>query len=179
MTAIQEDIKNNPSAFPQVKYNPNTRETTAINPGTIDENGNTSRVAVYDLNAYAESPSIVGTDDKGNTILRYEKQPKYRQSNSGTTTYFKDVEKGVVSTTKNREVDETGTLVDEDYRYINNANRRAEFEKNNPDQLYITVKRTNYDPIADAQENYIDLTVSGLNSGDSSKGIEIIEQQRR
>ena len=169
MTNINQAIEDFPTDFPQVKWNPVTREATPVNPGTLDLEGQTSENPIYDINVYADNPSIIGTDTKGNLILKYEKKPKYRISNSGTLKYFADLNSGLATSDKEK---------DDDYKPRFGKEEVGAFESANPDQLYVSIRKTNFDPVLEAEENYVDLTVAGLNAGNSSKGINIIEQQR-
>ena len=52
MTNINQAIEDFPTDFPQVKWNPVTREATPVNPGTLDLEGQTSENPIYDINVY-------------------------------------------------------------------------------------------------------------------------------
>ncbi len=165
MEEVKELVKNNPNDFPRVNFDPTTRESSMVEITEEDES--------YDLEIYSDNPKIVGRDAQNRLILKYEKKPKYRKSNTGTAKYFTDVKNGVRSSSKDREIGP-----DEDYSFIFGDDEISDFERNNPNELYVTSKKLNVDPILSAEKNYVDLTISGINAGDNPEGIEIIEQQR-
>lgn len=161
MGNIKDLVESNPNDFPRVNFDVKTRESSVAQRGQAGES--------YDLGVYSENPVIVGRDQNNNLILKYEKQPQYRKANQGTKRYFSDLKAGTITRDKKK---------DEEYvtRYTNND--IASFERNNPDELYITLEASNVDPILAAEKNYVRFVTEGLNSGDNSEGIEIIEQQR-
>ena len=170
MDELKKAVENNPNDFRRVEFDPTTRtSTTAYRKGNFES---------YDLEVYTENPTIVGRDSKDNLILKYEKKPKYRTANTGTSKYFTDVKNGVRSSSKNNEVSEKNAEEQKDYSFTFTKEDITDFERNNPNELYITSNQTNLDPILAAENNYVDLVVAGLNTGDNPEGIEIIEQQR-
>lgn len=166
MEELKAAVKNNPNDFPRVNFDPTTRESTSVyRKGNFES---------YDLEVYTDNPTIIGRDVNNNLILKYEKKPKYRTANSGTSKYFTDVKNGKRSASKNQdEAIESG-----EYSFLFTDDDITDFERNNPNELYVTSNRTNIDPILSAENNYVDLVVAGLNTGDNPEGIEIIEQQR-
>jgi len=166
MEKIKNLVINNPNDFDRVEFDPTTRESKIVQIYDEDES--------YDLEIYSENPKIVGRDENDRLILKYEKKPKYRKSNTGTAKYFTDVKNGKRSLSKNQEDD----LESGDYSFLFDNDDISDFERNNPNELYITTKKTTVDPLLAAEKNYVDLTISGINAGDNPEGIEIIEQQR-
>jgi len=162
MEEIKDLVVNNPDDFSRVNYDPNTRESNIVKRDAAGE--------IYDISVYGENPTIVGRDSKGGLILKYDKKPQYREANGGVKQYFKDIASG--KNTSDRVLDE------DDYSERFDADDQALFNKNNPDELYITTRDVRIDPILNAENNYIDLVVAGLNNSNTSEGIEIIEQQR-
>jgi hypothetical protein len=162
MEEIKNLVINNPSNFPRLDYDP-VNKTSSL--AKKDFEGET-----YDIQMYSENPTIVGRDEQNRLILKYEKKPQYRKANSGTKQYFKDIINGKTSSDRVQDP--------EDYLARFDSDDVEMFEKNNPNELYVSTRNLTVDPILNAENNYIDLVVAGLNSGNTSEGIEIVEQQR-
>ena len=162
MEEIKNLVVNNPSDFPRLNYDPADRSSSLAK---INSAGET-----YDIGMYSDNPTIVGRDEQNRLILKYEKKPQYRKANSGTKQYFRDIANGKASSDRIQDPN--------DFLARFNSNDVKAFETSNPNTLYVSAKNLNIDPILQAEGNYIDFVIEGLNSGNTSEGIEIVEQQR-
>lgn len=162
MEEIKNLVINNPSQFPRLDYDPVNKTSSLSKKATEGE--------TYDIGMYNENPTIVGRDEQNRLILKYEKKPQYRKGNTGTKQYFRDIANGKASSDRVQDPEDfLARFSDDDVKA---------FETNNPNELYVSTRNLRIDPILNAENNYIDLVVAGLNSGNTSEGIEIVEQQR-
>jgi len=173
METIKDLVVNNPDDFPRVNYDINTRESSIVKKAKAGE--------TYDISVYGENPTIIGKAADGvSLILKYDKKPKYRKANGGVGQYYKDIASGKNNGRgADRILDMRGPdNEDGEYEYRFDSDEQATFDRVNPDELYVTSKQVRIDPILNAENNYIDLVVAGLNNSNTSEGIEIVEQQR-
>ena len=158
MGEVLKHVKNTgPEVSPAVTWDPVKRESAL------------SKHQNYIIGAYLPNPTIIGRDQNGGFILKYTLNPINRKGNSGYKTYIANIQSGMEKMQSTDLEDKTVVLDEDNQKY---------FSDNNPNELYISVRRMSVDPTLEAEKNYVDLVTTGINSYDLTKGVDIVEQQR-
>ena len=112
----------------------------------------------YNLAYYEETPHYAGVDQNGSVILRYVRKPNIKQN---------EIAAAVKS--------EFNIPTVQGAPFVLSDSQKNEWEKSNPENLYVTVKGRTNDIVNSAEDNYRDMMKYGLAVG-GEEGFTAVQQ---